>query len=99
MQISVSERGLQSQLVNNYDRISKAALENKWNVESTFLLVGLGEHRQGGNCPASATWSSEPQKPRYKQIFGHFAPELELLELWLVSGLHCTFARPQSPPI
>lgn len=38
---SVSERGLQSWLVNNYDRISKAALKNKWNVESTCLLTGL----------------------------------------------------------
>lgn len=45
----VSEHGLQSQLVNNYDRILKPAPENKRNMESTRLLEGMEVHTKGGN--------------------------------------------------
>lgn len=66
---SVSERGLQSQLVNNYDRILKPALESKRNVESTRLLEGMEVHTERGELPASKTWRRESQRvPRYKWI-------------------------------
>lgn len=72
---SVSERGLQSKLVNNYDRILKPALKNKRNVESTCLLEGMEAHTEGGTSCQQHMEKRVP-KTSLQMDFGYFIPEL-----------------------